>query len=90
MKINTTSLASSVPITVPAAASEKLVIVIPTQKFKLNYIEEEVLNRISQLYSDIYSLYLTLLFKVQDFLGEAWQAWREHDCLRQALLCILP
>ena len=44
MKINTTSLASSVPITVPAAASEKLVIVIPTQKFKLNYIEEEVLT----------------------------------------------
>ena len=60
MKINTTSLPPSVPITVPAAASEKLAIVIPTQKFKLNYIEEEVLNRISQLYSDIYSLYLVV------------------------------
>ena len=60
MKINSTRLAPTEPITVPAAASEKLAVVIPTQKFNLNYIEEEVLNRISQLYSDRYSLFLVV------------------------------
>ena len=60
MKINSTRLKPSKPLTVPAADSKKLAVVIPTQKFNLNYIEEEVLNRISQLYSDRYSLFLVV------------------------------
>ena len=39
---------------------KKLAIVVPTQKFNLNNTEEEVIQRLSKLYSGQYSLYLVI------------------------------
>ncbi len=60
MNINYIRLEPHKPIDTTILVNNKLAIVVPTQKSYLNYIEQEVINRISQLYSKRFSLFFVL------------------------------
>ena len=60
MSINSTKLSSQKSIDTIDQSNNKLAIVVPTQKSYLNYIEKEVINRISQLYSKRFSLFFVI------------------------------
>ena len=60
MNINSTKLSPQKPIAINNIVNSKLAIVVPTQKSYLNYLEKEVINRISQLYSKKFNLFLVV------------------------------
>ena len=60
MNVNSTRLKPQKSIETASLVNNKLAIIVPTQKSYLNYIEKEVINRISQLYSKRFSLFFIL------------------------------
>ena len=60
MNINSTKLSSQKSIAINNIVNSKLAIVVPTQKSYLSYLEKEVIDRISQLYSKRFNLFLVV------------------------------